>query len=295
MHVVRFYQYLKSSRPSQWYKNVLILSVPLSAGLGYSQRLATDLALTAISFVLVSAGLYTYNDIVDRQTDRGNPSKTSRPVTAGTISATNALIFSIACVSAGLFLSSAVARNVLYVLLAYCALMLLYNYKLKSIPWLDILVVSLGFVLRMLAGAAAANEHITIGFSVIGLSGASLMLLGKRLSETVNTNRSNTSRRKVLEFYSVKSLRQAMHGSLLIATLAYFLVGLSAYDSYSVYSALYYLSNVFMFFSGLVYIKYSLKGETEAPELVLVKHPYAAVLVTLWAVFFLITAHMPGV
>ncbi len=294
MHVVRFYPYLKSSRPSQWYKNILVLSVPLSAGLGYSQILATNLALTAISFVLVSAGLYTYNDIVDKQTDRSNPAKASRPVTAGTISTTSALIFSVACVSAGLLLSSSIARNVLYVLLSYCVLMLLYNYKLKSIPWLDVLVVSLGFVLRMLAGAEAANEHITIGFSVIGLSGSSLILLGKRLSEAVNTNRSNTPRRKVLEFYSVKSLRRAMHGSLLLATLAYFWVGLAAYDSYSIYAALYYMSNIFMFSSGLVYINYSLKGKTEAPELVLVKHPYAATLVVLWAVFFIITAYAPG-
>ena len=291
---MRFYPYIKSSRPSQWYKNVLVLSVPLSAGLEYSQRLVTSLALTTISFILVSAGLYTYNDIVDKQTDRVNPAKASRPVTAGTISTTSALVFSAACVASGLLLSSAVARNVLYVLLAYCVLMLLYNYKLKSIPWLDVLVISLGFVLRMLAGAASANEHITIGFSVIGLSGASLMLLGKRLSETVNTDRSKTPRRKVLEFYSVENLRRAMHGSLLLATLAYFWVGLAAYDSYSIYAALYYMSNIFMFMSGLVYINYSLKGKTEAPELVLVKHPYAATLVVLWAVFFLITAYAPG-
>ena len=82
-----------TSRPKQQFKNILVI-IPfvLSANLwiGISSQiisnLVSDLLMGLASFVLGSWFIYIINDSVDKNTDKGHPEKSKRPIVSGKLS-----------------------------------------------------------------------------------------------------------------------------------------------------------------------------------------------------------------
>jgi len=79
-----------SMRPRQWVKNVFVF-----AGLIFAQRLFTSSAWIALAafaiFCGLSGAIYLINDVADRERDRLDPRKRTRPVAAGQLSVGAAL------------------------------------------------------------------------------------------------------------------------------------------------------------------------------------------------------------
>src|SRR3954447_23948299 len=77
---------LRTARPKQWSKNVLVFAAPGANG---SLNQGTALAHTLIAFVcfcLAASGTYFLNDAADVDSDRLHPTKRTRPVAAGVVS-----------------------------------------------------------------------------------------------------------------------------------------------------------------------------------------------------------------
>ena len=94
--------FLVSLRPQQWTKNLIIF-----AGLLFGQRLVDGPALgTAIGafaiFCALSSAMYLLNDVLDREEDRRHPTKSLRPIAAGTVSPRSAVIGAVALSAAGI-------------------------------------------------------------------------------------------------------------------------------------------------------------------------------------------------
>jgi 4-hydroxybenzoate polyprenyltransferase len=148
---------LHALRPRQWTKNTIVF-----AGLIFAQRF-TDLEMTlraALCFVLFclgSSGIYLINDLHDVREDRLHPLKRLRPIASGQVSARTAWI------AADLLLIAALAGSwllyprpwVLVCVLIYAVKEVLYTYALKHVVIMDILINSIGFPLRAVAGIVA--------------------------------------------------------------------------------------------------------------------------------------------
>ncbi|PJA38569.1 hypothetical protein CO180_03220, partial [candidate division WWE3 bacterium CG_4_9_14_3_um_filter_41_6] len=148
-------------RMYQWPKNFLVF-----AALIFSQRLSDQHAvyvtfLALIAFCFIASASYIINDIFDLESDRKHPLKKSRPLASGAISIS--LGFFIAGVLAvlGFGIGYYVGFEFLLVLFAYAVLTNSYSYALKHIELIDILVVSMGFVLRAIAGGVAIGVTIS--------------------------------------------------------------------------------------------------------------------------------------
>ena len=159
---------LRAMRPHQWAKNLLVvLPLLLAHDKAGGRYLSALLAFVCFSFTSSSA--YIVNDLLDIEADRRHPRKRLRPFAAGDLSA----IAGAGTASVLLLLAFSGARLVPFAftgwLLFYLGSTLAYSWYLKQIALVDVLVLSGLYTLRLLAGSAATESHIShwlAGFSV---------------------------------------------------------------------------------------------------------------------------------
>jgi decaprenyl-phosphate phosphoribosyltransferase len=74
---------VKTMRPRQWVKNVLVFAAPFVGGDLVTLGIVPHLLLAFVAFSLAASGIYLVNDAKDVAADLGHPTKRLRPVAAG--------------------------------------------------------------------------------------------------------------------------------------------------------------------------------------------------------------------
>ena len=154
----RLTSYIACLRPMQWTKNLVVL-----AALIFSRSLfKPDLAVRSVEalgiFCVLSGAIYIFNDLVDYTEDKAHPIKSRRPIASGKVSRGSALALGLVTVVLGLFLARILSPPFFRVCLVYVALSVLYSLGLKHMVVLDVLIISLGFVLRAMAGVEVLKD-----------------------------------------------------------------------------------------------------------------------------------------
>ncbi len=212
---------LRTMRPRQWVKNVLVFAAPLASG----TVLQLDVLLPTLAafglFCLMASAIYLLNDVRDVAEDRRHPRKRFRPVAAGIVPpalavATGLFLLVVSLVVAVLLTRPALAG----VLGSYAAISLAYAYFLKDQPVIDLAVVASGFLLRGIAGGAAAGIALSQWFLLVAAFGALFMVAGKRYAELVALGHDAETRRSLQE-YSPSYLRFVWSLSAGVACTAY--------------------------------------------------------------------------
>lgn len=175
--------YLRALRPGQWTKNLFVVA-PLLFGkaVGDPDARTRVLAVT-VAFCLVASAVYLANDVADRESDRVHPTKRHRPIASGAISVPLAILLAVVLFAAGGLLSQLLAPAALAPLAAYAVLTTGYSVFLKRVAVLDVLVIASGFVLRVLAGAAAAGVRASHWLLLCTFFLALFLALSKRRGE----------------------------------------------------------------------------------------------------------------
>ncbi len=156
---------LKSMRPHQWVKNILLL-LPLLAA---HRTDALGLALAAWGIAVFSAAassIYIVNDLMDLEADRQHETKRKRPFASG-----EAGILAGMGLSAGLGIAALVGAWLLSwqmaaIVALYMGLSLSYSMGLKRLRWVDIVMLAALYTLRVVAGSVA------VGVAMSGWLGA---------------------------------------------------------------------------------------------------------------------------
>lgn len=204
---------IAAMRPRQWAKNVLVFAAPLAAG----QLFDVDVLLPSIgafvAFCLISSATYLINDVRDVEVDRNHPKKRARPIAAGHLSVTVALIAAVVLAVAALALSFAISVALGGVVTAYAVFTLAYSMFLKQEPVIELALLAMGFLLRAIAGGAASGLPISEWFLIVAGFGSLFMAAGKRYSELDRfvrdggTSSDNGNQRKSLDGYTLGYLR----------------------------------------------------------------------------------------
>ncbi len=211
-------------RPHQWVKNLFVVA-PLVFAKGLMDlpmvgRTAVGFAL----FCLAASSIYILNDLADVEADRLHPRKSRRPIASGRVPvpvARGAMVaLMVAATLAGLLVNAALAA----VLAAYVLLNVAYTYKLKRIAYVDVLCITAGFELRVLAGTYAAEVPPTAYLLLVTFLLATFLGFGKRMHELIQGGRA-AKQRAVLESYDESTLRFLLY-----------LFGLTTVGTYAVYS-----------------------------------------------------------
>jgi 4-hydroxybenzoate polyprenyltransferase len=177
-----------SLRPKQWTKNLVLF-----AGLLFSKNLLDPYlflktSLAFLLFCLLSSSVYLLNDVIDLESDKKHPRKSKRPIASGRLSVKNALGFSVAFSLLGILFSFLLDMSFGLSALVYLLLMLLYSLYLKKIVIMDVLTISIGFILRAVAGALVIHVEISSWLLVCTILLALFLILSKRRHEIVLLN-----------------------------------------------------------------------------------------------------------
>jgi 4-hydroxybenzoate polyprenyltransferase len=200
---------IRAMRPRQWTKNGFVFF-----GLIFDKQLflIDPLLRTIVGFFLfclISSAVYLFNDIADVEADRNHPEKKFRPIASGQlpirVARVAALLLTFIAIPLGYWLSPGFAL----ILSLYLLTNLLYSRWLKHVSILDVLIVSLGFVLRVGAGVALITvERFSPWLYMITILFSLYIGFGKRRAEmSLLADEANTHR-KVFEGYTIPLLDQ---------------------------------------------------------------------------------------
>ncbi|MCF7551848.1 decaprenyl-phosphate phosphoribosyltransferase [Pseudonocardia sp. WMMC193] len=218
---------LKTMRPRQWVKNVLVLAAPFASGDLFQGAVAIKLVIAFAAFSLAASGVYLVNDAKDVEADRAHPTKRNRPIAAGIVPVPVAYAVAVVSFVAAIALALLASPQLLIVLGVYVAVQLAYCFWLKHQPVLDICIVASGFLMRAIAGGVAAGIPLSQWFLLAAGFGSLFMVSGKRYAEMLLAERTGAKIRKSLEAYSPSYLRFVWGLSATVLIMTY---GLWAFE-----------------------------------------------------------------
>ena len=209
-------------RPPQWVKNAFVAAPLFFTPSLLDGAMALHVLLGIASFCALASGVYILNDYLDRAGDRMHPDKRHRPLAAGTVAPTTALALMAGLIAGGLALAVALSRQFAGIALIYLFVNALYSLKLKHVSIVDVLLVALGFVLRVYGGAELI--HVLPSVWIIVCTGllALFLALAKRRDDLVK--RLDAGHRGALEGYTkpfIDTSITAVLGGLLVSYLIY--------------------------------------------------------------------------
>ena len=133
--------------------------------------------------------------------------KRNRPIASGALPARHALVLALlaalCAVGAGV-----VIREPLLVATAsaYLCTSFLYSFRLKHVPYVEMLIVASGFVLRLLGGAAATHVKPSVWFLLVCSLGALGVAVAKRYTELTSLGADAIKHRPVMRWYRPRML-----------------------------------------------------------------------------------------
>ncbi|MCL2582639.1 MAG: decaprenyl-phosphate phosphoribosyltransferase [Streptosporangiales bacterium] len=211
---------LVTTRPRQWPKNLLVFAAPLAGGsLGRDDGLGYAL-VAATAFVCASAAVYLANDVADAERDRQHPRKRHRPVAAGTLPRSHAIVLCVIAAAAAMASGIVISEPLLTVAVGgYLGISFLYSAVLKRIPVVEMVFVASGFLLRVLGGTAATHVPPSGWFLLVCALGAFGVAAAKRYTELVSLGPAAVAHRPVMRRYRPGLLRltQLAAGAAMIA------------------------------------------------------------------------------
>ena len=267
-----------SMRPKQWLKNSFVF-----AGLIFSKSFfqLEPVLKTLFCFVLfsfVSGSVYIINDIIDKEKDALHPVKSKRPIASGKVGKPQALVFSLFALTISLVLAFLTNIKVFFILLTYFVLVLSYSLKLNNIVILDVIILSMGFVLRTVGGAVAIDVWISPWLILCTTLLALFLALNKRKNELLVMSDKAGEHRKNLEHYSDDLINNMLSVITSATVMSYSLYTFSAGKSgYMMFTIPFVLYGIFRY----QYLVAS-RDMGGSPEITLIKDKPLLINVVLW-------------
>jgi len=267
---------LRSLRPAQWAKNLFVLA-PLVFGRQLGDLVAVERVLLAlVAFCCASSAVYLINDLKDREADRNHPLKRLRPLAAGTLSVPAALAAVVVLAGVAFAISLGLGTRFLTVIGVYLLLNVLYTLWLKHMVILDVMSISLGFVLRVLAGGEAIGLEVSHWLFLCTTFLALFLAFSKRRHEITLLAGAASGQRRVLDHYSPAFLDQMINVVTASSVVAYALYAVApeTVEKYHTHSLVYTTPLVLYGIFRYLYLMYQQPGERNPTEAILRDAPF---------------------
>ncbi|MEJ0071336.1 MAG: UbiA prenyltransferase family protein [Pseudomonadota bacterium] len=209
-------------RPPQWVKNAFVAAPLFFTPSAVTGATVLSVLLGILSFCALSSAVYILNDYLDRDADRLHPEKCHRPLAAGTVAPGLALGLMVVLVLGGLALAVSLSTRFAGIALIYLFVNALYSLKLKEVSIVDVLLVALGFVLRVDGGAELIRVQPSVWIIICTGLLALFLALAKRRDDLVK--QLDSSHRSALKGYTkpfIDTSITAVLGGLLVSYLIY--------------------------------------------------------------------------
>lgn len=213
---------LRLLRPHQWVKNAFVAAPLFFTPEAVNAGSIVLVFAGMVCFCALSSGVYILNDYLDREADRQHPVKRHRPLAAGTVSVPTAMTLMVVLIVAGAGGAFVLDGRFGIVALGYNVLNIAYSTVLKRLSIVDVMVIALGFVLRVYAGSALIEVIPSVWIISCTMLLALFIALAKRRDDLVKGL--DNMHRESLDGYSKRFLDTAIAvvlAALLVSYLLY--------------------------------------------------------------------------
>lgn len=284
--------YLRLIRIKQWLKNLFVFLPIFFAGKILDLHLLLNSIVAFFSFSFIASSIYIINDYIDIEKDRMHPEKKNRPLAAGKIRINHAIIVFLFLVLASYFMGYLIhSWGVILIISVYFVMNLAYSFKLKQIAIIDVVIIALGFLLRIYMGGFATNLPITVWAILVTFFLALVMALGKRRGELINVQLTGETR-KALDGYNLQFVDIAITMVSTCFVVCYIMYTLDPvikmnFHYYIVYTSLFAVIGILRYLQlTFVYNK------TESPTKVLYRDLFLQIDLAIWVVMIFILKYL---
>jgi len=221
-------KYISIMRPTHWSKNIFVFAALLFGRKLIGPAPEVIHAVTSafgafICFCLASSSMYIVNDILDRHSDSTHPEKSRRPIASGEASIGWALLLASICAAVSIVGSFILVESFGKIIIAYLVITSLYSLILKRLMIVDVIVISLGFVLRAIAGAVVVGVFVSSWLIICTFALCLFLGFGKRYSEIMLLSENSVLFRKTLGGYTIELLAHMLNVSSGLAVVCFLL------------------------------------------------------------------------
>lgn len=288
--------YVKLLRPREWIKNLFLFIPIFFAGEILNLEKILFTLIGALSFSAISSSVYIINDYFDVEDDRIHPEKCKRPLASESVGKTKSLIISLLLVCFGFILAYLLDIIFLQILAAYFMINLGYSLGLKQVPIVDILILAIGFILRIKAGAVIGKVPLSEWIIIMIFLLALFMAIGKRRDDILLKLNSGLITRKSLSGYNLEFLNILVAVTCGVIIVAYLMYTISE----SVTSR---LGTEYLFYTGLFVIAGILRylqiifvtTDSGSPTSILYRDKFIQITLLLWIASFIIIIYLADI
>ncbi len=288
--------YLKLLRPKDWAKN-LFLFIPLFfSGELFDWPIYPRLILGFVSFCCIASSIYIINDYRDIEDDKKHPDKSKRPLASGTVSKSTSIVLCILLILAGFGLAYFIREKFLFILSIYFFLNLAYSFGLKNIPILDIVILAIGFVLRIKGGAVILHIGVSEWLNIMVFLLALFMAIGKRRDDVLLKLSSGTDMRMAIKGYNLEFLNVVLSLVCAVIVVAYFMYTMSPEVLKRLGTYRLYYTCLFVLVGILRYLQIIfVQSASGSPTKILYKDRFIQISLLLWIASFYLIIYMKDV
>ena len=268
---------LRLLRVRQYYKNILIfVSLFFSKNL-FDASLYLPLILGFILLCCTSSFNYIINDIIDIENDKKHPEKLKKkPLASGNLSVAFAVIILILLV---LFIITSLILFIPNLQFAFMILLIVltgqfYNHFFKNHAFVDVIVLSMGYLWRALAGCFIIEEFISAWLFLVIFEIAMFLSIAKRKGDLIFLGEEKAfQHKKVYDQYSINLLDQfhvIISSSLFITYSLYLILKFNLFEPESInlweYIAIFTIPILFYIIMRYTYLISAKPSIARSPE-----------------------------
>jgi 4-hydroxybenzoate polyprenyltransferase len=274
-----FKNYFLLTRPFQWVKNIIIFFPLIFAKKLFELDAFVLSSIAFVGFILASSIIYIFNDICDLEKDKKHPIKKNRPLANNSLKKKDAYLLIILL---GLLLLVLLKSNIsiLGIIIIFFLLNIFYSLYFKNVIIIDLIIVSLSYVIRVLAGSIIINVALSAWLLICVFSTSLFLISFKRLAEI---KISGFKSRPVLKKYNNEILLKIIDVSAICSIIFY-----SLYTVFVNPNLIYTVPLIFLGFFRYYHLYYTAKTFQESPVKIIFSDKPILVLLILWLIIVLI-------
>ncbi len=283
---------IKLLRPQQWLKNSFVfLPMFFDGRLLYIDCWMKSI-VAFVAFSLVASSIYCLNDINDVEVDRQHPKKRLRPIASGKVSIAQAKYLMCICFAVSIAVCCFLPNtgiDLIGLTILYFSLNIAYCLKLKHYALLDVFIISIGFVLRVLAGGFACSIWLSPWIISMTFLLALFLAFAKRRDDVILREAGGVvSRRNTLR-YNLDFLNQTLGIIASITMVCYILYTVQPDVIDRIGSEYIYISSIFVLAGILRYLQITIvDARSGSPTKVLMKDKFIHLCIIGWLSSFIV-------
>jgi 4-hydroxybenzoate polyprenyltransferase len=246
-------------------------------------------SLAFLAFSLVAGSIYIFNDMCDMKEDRRHPDKRLRPLAAGIVSPQKACLIMVLFLIAGLGVSYIwLPFRVVELTLLYVVLNVFYSLKLKHVSILDIIIVSMCFVLRLSVGSVTGHVELTAWIIMMTLLLSLFISFAKRRDDVLIRENNGAIRiRKSINGYNLEFINAGMVITASAMIICYIMYAVSPVTASKFGTEKLYITAIFVIAGVLRYLQISfVEQRSGSPVKILYTDIFLQVSIVLWLLTF---------